>query len=127
MLDKRLILHQMKALKHKLVRGSSFWLTGFLLLGISTMVMASKGGEDKDKKGYVLKFNGFEVKKTYLTPFSLMQQGASFRGVTTPLQSPACPQNQQSIMTFQKGNTIYIYPLPQKGFVHKLKTPTKSD
>jgi hypothetical protein len=89
------------------------------------MVIASKGGEDKEKKGYVLKLNGFEIKKNYITPFSLMQQGASFRGITSPKQHPTGPQVQQSIMTFQKGNTIYIYPLPQKGIVHKFKTPSK--
>ncbi len=117
----------MKLIKHKLNQAKALWLVGFLLLGLSSMVIASKGGEDKEKKGYVLKFNGFEIKKTYITPFSLLQQGASIRGISAPKQAVSGPQMQQSIMTFQKGNTIYIYPLPQKGLVHKFKTPEKNN
>ena len=103
----------------------SFWLTMVLVVGISTIVVASKGGgEDKEKKGYVLKFNGFEVKKNYVTPFSLMQQGAVYRGIRTPNQSSGQHASNQSVITFQKGNTIYLYPIQPQCFIHKLKVPT---
>lgn len=126
-LEKYFNFAAMKALINKLTLCKAHCLIGFLLMGLSTMVIASKGGEEKEKKGYVLKVNGFEVKKTYLSPFTLMQQGASFRGVTAPLQGPTCKPAQQSIMTFQKGNTIYIYPIAPKGFLQKFKTPQKQN
>lgn len=111
-------------------------ITGFGLLGsaivllvfVSSFVHAAKGGDDKGKKGYVLKFNGFEVKRTYLTPLSLMQQGAVYKGTISPMQMPAGqPGSQHSIITYQKGNTVYIYPVQQKGMMQRFKTPERMD
>ena len=108
-----------------------FWVTGaavVLLLSVSSFVFASKGGDDKGKKGYVLKFNGFEVKKTYLTPLSLIQQGATYKGTVSPMQTPnGQPGTSHSIITYQKGNTIYIYPIQQKGMMQKFKTPEREN
>jgi|694.fasta_scaffold21085_3 hypothetical protein len=97
-----------------------------LLLSLTSVVFAAKGGDDKGKKGYVLKFNGFEIKKTYLTPLTLIQQGATYKGTISPMQTPnGQPGTSHSIITYQKGNTIYIYPLQQKGMIQKFKTPEK--
>ncbi len=97
-----------------------------LLLSVSSFVFASKGGDDKGKKGYVLKFNGFEVKKTYLSPLSLIQQAATYKGTISPMQTPnGQPGASHSIITYQKGNTLYIYPLQHKGMVQRFKTPEK--
>jgi hypothetical protein len=108
-----------------------FWSSGLaivLLLSVSTLVFAAKGGDDKGKKGYVLKFNGFEVKKTYLTPLSLIQQGATYKGTISPMQTTnGQPAASHSIITYQKGNTIYIYPLQHKGMMQKFKTPEKEN
>jgi hypothetical protein len=115
----------METITNKIMGGRCFWLTMVLVVGISTIVVASKGGgETKEKKGYVLKFNGFEVKKTYLTPYALMQQGATYRGISTPMQNPATKAQGQSVITFQKGNTIYLYPVQPQSFLHKLKIPS---
>jgi len=109
---------------------TGFWPSGIaivLLLSVSSFVFASKGGDEKGKKGYVLKFNGFEVKKAYLTPLSLIQQGATYKGTISPMQTPnGQPGSSHSIITYQKGNTIYIYPLQQKGMIQKFKTPEKT-
>jgi hypothetical protein len=124
---KRLILRHMKAITHKLKGLSPVWMAVVMFVCISSFVFAAKGdGDDKGKKGYVLKFNGFEVKKTYLSPLSLMQQGAIYKGTINPMQTPNSSQNpQHSIITYQKGNTIFIYPIQQKGLIHKFKTPSK--
>lgn len=99
-------------------------LTIVMVVCVLSFVLASKGGGGTgEKKGYVLKFNGFEVRNTYLTPFALMQQGATYRGMSTPIQSQGSKNSGHSIITFQKGNTIYLYPVQPKGFIHKLKLP----
>ncbi|MCU0388983.1 MAG: hypothetical protein MUE71_10290 [Chitinophagaceae bacterium] len=113
----------MKTVKNKLIGSGLYCLALVFLLGFSTVVLASKGGDEKEKKGYVLKFNGFEVKKAYITPFSLMQQGAVYRGMSTPSSPSGSKSSTPSILTFQKGNTIYLYPVQQQSFIHKLKVP----
>lgn len=117
----------MKAITQKLMKCNHTWLLLIVLVCASNFLYASKGeGDGKDKKGYILRFNGFEVKKTYLSPLSLMQQGAAYKGTLSPMQVPNSTQNaQHSIITYQKGNTIYIYPMQQKSFIQKFKTPEK--
>jgi hypothetical protein len=116
----------MKAMKHKLSHLMSFGLAVVLLVIVSSVFAAKGGGDDKDKKGYVLKVNGFEVKNTYLSPFSLMQQGATFKGNISPMQPSNASKNaNRAIITYEKGNTIYIYPIQQKGFIHKMQTPSR--
>lgn len=114
--------------KHKMRVLGLLGSTVVLLISVSSFVYAAKGGDDKGKKGYVLKFNGFDVKKTYLTPLSLIQQGAVYRGTISPMQvTPGQPGTTHSIVTFQKGNTVYIYPVQQKGMLKKFKTPERMD
>ena len=119
-------MHHMETLINKLMGSRPFWLTMVLWVGFSTLAVASKGGgESKEKKGYVLKVNGFEVKKDYLSPISLMRQGATYRGMRTPMQQQGSSTTGQSMMSFQKGNTIYLYPVQPQSFFHKLKVPSK--
>lgn len=99
-----------------------------VVLSFSFYSLASKGGGDeKEKKGYVLKFNGFEVKKQYMNPFSLMS-GATYKG-TYDFKSQGKENNSvkdnHSIITYKKGNTIYILPVKSKGVFGKFKTPSK--
>lgn len=96
----------------------------FLLLQAA---YASKGGgDDKNKKGVILKVNGFEVKKSYMTPKSLMNSGATYKGTFSPMQvNPGATSN--SLITYEKGNTIFIYPVRQNNLIHKFKTPNKAD
>lgn len=117
----------MKAVTHKLKSFNPTWMAVVMLVCVSSFVFAAKGdGDDKGKKGYVLKFNGFEVKNTYLNTWSLMQQGATYKGTISPMQAPNSRKStQHSIITYQKGNTIFIYPLQQKGFVNKFRTPSR--
>lgn len=109
---------------------STFLTKAFGLLGCFLLLhgaYASKGGgDDKNKKGVILKVNGFEVKKSYMTPKSLMNGGATYKGTFSPMQvKPGATSN--SLITYEKGNTIFIYPVQQKNLIHKFKTPTKAD
>lgn len=116
----------MKAIKHKLSHLMSCGLAVVLLVIVSSVFAAKGGGDNKEKKGYILKVNGFEVKNTYLSPFSLMQQGATFKGNISPMQlSNASNNANRAIITYEKGNTIYIYPIQQKGIIHKMQTPSR--
>jgi hypothetical protein len=112
---------------HKLQCAISLGFVVLVLAFSSNCALASKGDtDDKDKKGYVLKVNGFEVKKSYTTPLSLMPQGATYKGTVSPMQIPNASGNGHSIITYKKGNTIYIYPIQQKGIIHRFKTPSKN-
>lgn len=114
---------------HKLQCAISLGFVVLVLAFSSKCALASKGdSDDKDKKGYVLKVNGFAVKKSYTTPLSLMRQGATYKGTISPMQIPNTNANGNghSIITYKKGNTIYIYPVQQKGIIHKFKTPSKN-
>lgn len=118
----------MNTLKHKLSGNWPLGLALVVLLSVSSGLFAAKGGDEKGKKGYVLKFNGFSVQKTYLTPLSLIQQqGATYRGSISPMQPASSnPNMQHSIITYQRGNTIFIYPLQQKGLLNRFKTPDRA-
>ncbi|MCU0374992.1 MAG: hypothetical protein MUF24_06765 [Chitinophagaceae bacterium] len=100
-----------------------------LLLAVFVLqqAKASKGGgDDKNKKGVVLKVNGFEVKKTYMTPLSLMNSGATYKGTFSPMQTRP-GGTSSSLITYEKGNTIFIYPVQQNTLLHKFKAPNKAD
>ena len=126
---KRLILSFMLRSAHKLLRSEAKVLTVFLMLGVCTLVYGAKGeGESKNKKGYVLKVNGFDVKNNYLSPFALMQQGATYKGTLNSMQGGRTGNSEQhSIITYQKGNTIYIYPVQSKSLIQKFKTPSRDN
>jgi hypothetical protein len=118
----------MHTIKNKIKGFGPLGLAIVLLISVTSIVHAAKGGDEKGKKGYVLKFNGFDVKRTYLTPLSLIQQGATYKGTISPMQTPAGqPGSPHSIVTFQKGNTIYIYPVQKGGMMKRFKTPERAN
>lgn len=87
-----------------------------VLLGgvfLSGNLYGAKG--DTKKKGFVLKFNGFNLKSynnfTLSSKAGLIRKGSSF---LTPQKNSGTEVN--SIITFEKGNTTFIYP-----YKHKVK------
>lgn len=114
-------------------RRLKFAITFLVLAVAGSSSLASKGGNDeKQRKGVVLKVNGIELKKSYLSPLSLVNNGATYKGTlmsSTPPHMPTTPGapvvKSSSIITFQKGNTIFIYPIRQPSLVERFKTPSK--
>jgi hypothetical protein len=105
-----------------------FLMVCLLVLAVSFHLKASKGGgEEKSKKGVVLKVKGFEMKKTYMTPRSLMNIGATYKGTLTPMafSKDSKVLASTSLVTYERGNTIFIYPLQQKPLLQKFKLPSK--
>jgi hypothetical protein len=119
----------MKFQTNKMKVGAKVFLIACLfILPVSFQLKASKGGGvDKSKKGVVLKVNGFELKKIYMTPRSLMNIGATYKGTLTPQSVSAGSKvvSTSSIVTYERGNTIFIYPLQQKSLMQKFKLPSK--
>ncbi len=108
--------------------GKAMLMACLFILPVSLHLRASKGGgEDKSKKGVVLKVKGFELKKTYMTPRSLMNIGATYKGTLTQnaVSSNSKVVSTSSIVTYERGNTIFIYPLQQKSLLQKFKLPSK--
>jgi hypothetical protein len=104
-------------------RATTLALLVFMLCNYSS-VFGAKGGA-KAKKGYVLRFNGFDANNMYqphfLTAPNIMYKG-SFNQVDRGQQQTTI----NSIITFQKGNTIFIYPYKHKVKVPYFKTPQKT-
>lgn len=104
-----------------------------LVVLVSQSLLASKGGNDeKQRKGVVLKVNGIELKKSYLSPLSLVNNGATYKGTlqsSLPPHMPTAPGapviQPGSIITYQKGNTIYIYPVRQPSLLERFRKPGK--
>lgn len=99
-----------------------------VLLAAPVSLHAIKG-ELKNKKGVVLKFNGFNLKSN--NSFSLFSKlgflyKGSFLNNSTTEKTPQVPQNAHlnSIITLQKGNATFIYPYRYKVSVPLFKTPT---
>jgi hypothetical protein len=108
-------------------RHNKFTITAacFMLVGLALFahvcVYAAKGG-GKEKKGYVLIFKGFDVRNAFQSRFTL-QPGVHYKGsfnnvIVSPQQTTI-----QSIITYQKGNSTFIYPYHHKVSVPKFKTP----
>jgi len=95
------------------------------LLGVVLMVSVSlfaAKGDSKTKKGVVLKFSGFDLKA--INNFSLFSKpGFLYKGSFSNMEK--APQNtyMNSVITFQRGNTTFIYPYQYKVTVPKFKTP----
>jgi hypothetical protein len=91
------------------------------LLAVQPNLFGAKGGV-KEKKGVVLKFDGFTTRQ-FLAPSPNLRLGSDYKGSfnsITPIQNGA---NIQSIITYQKGNTIYLYPYKHKVNLTRFKTP----
>jgi len=95
-------------------------LAAFLVCFTSSF--AAKG-DTKNKKGVVLKFNGFDLKG--INNFSLFSKsGFLTSGTLFTTDKNATPgTTNNSVITFQKGNTTFIYPYQHKVTVPLFKTP----
>lgn len=91
------------------------------VLFTQVQIFGAKGG-GKDKKGYVLKFNGFESRESFQNKF-IHQPGAFYKGSFSPTQRTGQQGSFNSIITYQKGNSIFILPYKYKVPVSKFKTP----
>ncbi|MEO7312357.1 MAG: hypothetical protein ABIX01_18285 [Chitinophagaceae bacterium] len=90
-------------------------------LMVSVSLFAAKG-DSKVKKGVVLKFSGFDLKATTnLRLFS--KPGFLYKGSFSNIEKAPQSTFLNSIITFQRGNTTFIYPYQYKITVPKFKTP----
>ena len=101
-------------------------MMALLLVGVAHLAFASFTGssENKSKNLYSLKnFNKNFYKSA--SPFSL-RAGFQYKG--SQLISIKKEENGEytlsSMMRYEKGNTVYIYPYKHKISVPKFKTPT---
>lgn len=109
---------------HKSI-SSGVKLMACVLLALAIMgqshVFAAKGSS-KEKKGYVLKYKAFDVRTNFQRQFTLtpgMQYKNSFNQIIRTPQFTTI----QSIVTYQRGTTTFIYPYQHKVSVPKFKTP----
>lgn len=105
---------------NKITNALRLSLLGVVLL-VSVSLYAAKG-DSKSKKGVVLKFSGFDLKG--VTNFSLFSKpGFLYKGSFSNVEK--APQNtfMNSVITFQRGNTTFIYPYQHKVTVPTFKTP----
>jgi hypothetical protein len=93
------------------------------LLCVHFQLFAAKGG-GKEKKGYVLKFDGFDMRSAGFSPFSL-RHGVTYHGSFNTIQRAPLQTTIQSLTTYRKGNSIFIYPYRHKLTLSKFKTPEK--
>jgi hypothetical protein len=101
-------------------------ILALLLVSATDLAMGSFTGtsEDKAKNIYSLKnFNRNLYKSS--SPFSL-RSGFQYSGfqVLSMKKDINGDLNFNSIMRFERGNTVYIYPYKHKVSVPKFKTPT---
>lgn len=101
---------------------SSLGLVFCMVIGLHFYAVASKG-DGKSKKGYVLKFNGFELKNKLHTDFILRPEFV-YKGSFSNIETTSGQTTIQSVITYQKGNTTFIYPYKHKVRVPKFVTPT---
>lgn len=83
--------------------------------------LAAKG-DTKEKKGVVLKFNGFEL-KTVNAQSLILKPGFTYKGSFSNILKSPSETTIQSIITYQRGNTTFIYPYQHKVTVPRFKTP----
>lgn len=97
-------------------------LTGAALLLFAQVQVYAAKGDSKEKKGFVLKFNGFDLKGVNHNLFSL-KPGVVYKGSFNNVEKAPQQTTLQSIITFQKGNTTFILPYKHKVVLPKFKTP----
>ena len=112
-------------------------LMGVLLLAVSALQASAYGitgtGGDKKREAHKdtpVAFPFSNLKSAATLQLSLksgLQPGLQFTGdftVPTPTQDQTV-LNVHSLMTYQKGNTIYIYPYKQPLLLSKFRTPER--
>jgi len=97
-------------------------LTGVALLLFAQVELFAAKGDAKEKKGVVLKFSGFELKGMNNAFFTL-KPGFVYKGSFNNIEKAPQQTTLQSIITYQKGNTIFILPYKHKVLLPKFKTP----
>ena len=97
-------------------------LTGIALLLFAQVEVFAAKGDSKEKKGFVLKFSGFDLKGVNQNLFSL-KPGVVYKGSFNNVEKAPQQTTLQSIITFQKGNTTFILPYKHKVVLPKFKTP----
>lgn len=107
-----------------MLKTAALTIAGVLLLANITLY-AAKGGS-KEKKGYVLKFNGFDIRSSFQNNLQ-NTPGLMYKGSFNDVNRTQQPTTINSIIKFQKGNTIFIYPYHQQVKVPRFKTPQKQD
>jgi len=100
----------------------SLLLTGVSVLLFAQVELYAAKGDIKVKKGFVLKFNGFELKGMNNTFFTL-KPGVVYKGSFNNVEKAPQQTTLQSIITFQKGNTTFIMPYKHRVILPKFKTP----
>jgi hypothetical protein len=104
-------------------------LKGFGLLSVCLVLaghltlFGAKGGV-KEKKGVVLKFDGFASRIT-VQPSASLRLGGTYKGSFNNIIDNGQGTSIQSIITYQKGNTTFIYPYKHR-VMQKFKTPEPS-
>ena len=97
-------------------------LTGVALLLFAQVEVFAAKGDAKEKKGFVLKFSGFDL-KTVNQNFFALKPGVVYKGSFNNVEKAPQQTTLQSIITFQKGNTTFILPYKHKVILPKFKTP----
>ena len=95
-------------------------MVGLVLL--SPVLLLAAKGDSKIKKGYVLKFSGFDLKGSSNTLFTL-RAGAAYKGSLNSFEIAPQQTIVRSLVTYQKGNTTFIYPYKYKIVLPKFKVP----
>ncbi len=113
----------LRCINHKVLFKSLLLTAVGLMLFVQVQLFAAKG-DAKAKKGYVLKFNGFELKGLSNTFFTL-RPGVIYKGSFNTVEKAPQQTTLQSIITFQRGNTTFIYPYRHQVSVPKFKTPER--
>ena len=107
-----------------------FLLAGTALYATSSHYIGTGGDKKKDiHKDTPVVFPFSNLKSAATLQLSLksgLQPGLQFTGDFTVLsQGTGQPVLVHSLMTYQKGNTIYIYPYKQPLLLSKFKTPER--
>ncbi len=108
---------------HKTIFKTLVLTVAGLVLLVQVQLFAAKG-DAKAKKGYVLKFNGFELKGLN-NPSSTLRLNGTYKGSFNTIEKNPQQTTLQSIITYQKGNTTFIYPYRHQVSVPKFKTPER--
>ena len=105
----------------KVCRKAVVLIGATVLLFASVELYAAKG-DAKEKKGVVLKFSGFEM-KSMSNSFFTLKPGYVYKGSFNNVEKAPQQTTLQSIITYQKGNTTFIFPYKHKVLLPRFKTP----
>ena len=105
------------SMNHKMI-SKSLLMTGLALMLFAQVQVHAAKGDSKAKKSFTLKFNGFDLKGINNSTFFTLKPTLVYKGNFN--STPQTPQ--QSVITFQKGNTTVIVPF-KKPILPKFKAP----